>query len=179
MGHNVRSYDPATENDVDIVEGKLVVKDGGAIELQGGTVGDILTGVTEVTFTEAGAGTYTGSVTVPAGSTVVDIIVNAVAQWTAGTSALMDVGDTSDPNGFFAAVDLKSGLAAGDSISFSFAGGKAGAYLGATTVKKRYYATGGTISGVVVASGTDGTAGRTRMIVLYAAPATIVAATKS
>jgi hypothetical protein len=36
----------------------------------------------EVTFTEtAGAGTYTGSVTIPAGSTLIDVIVHAVAVW--------------------------------------------------------------------------------------------------
>jgi hypothetical protein len=36
----------------------------------------------ERTFTEtSGAGTYTGSVSVPAGATIQDIIVNGVALW--------------------------------------------------------------------------------------------------
>jgi len=44
----------------------------------------------EATFTEtAGAGTYTGSVSLPAGATLLDIIINGVALWdNSGTAAL-------------------------------------------------------------------------------------------
>jgi hypothetical protein len=133
----------------------------------------------EVTYTETGAGTYTGSVDVPAGATILNVIVNGVALWTAGTTALMDVGDAADPNGYYAAVDLKAtDLLAGESIAFESAGGKAGAYIANSQVSPRYSATARVISGVVVSVGA-GTAGRTRMSVLYTMPATTVTATKA
>jgi len=73
-----------------------------------------------VLFTEAGAGTYTGTVALPAGAVVVDIIVHAIALWAAATSASMIVGDTVDDNGFFDAIDLKAtDLLAAESISFA------------------------------------------------------------
>lgn len=126
----------------------------------------------EVTFTEAGAaGVYTGSVPVPAGATIHDIIVNGVALWTAGTSALMDVGDVTDPDGYFTQVDLKAtDLLAGESISFSFAGGKAGAYIANSQVSPRYSASARIISGIITTVGTTATAGRTRMTVIYSQP---------
>lgn len=128
--------------------------------------------VAEVTFTEVGAGTYTGSVSIPAGSTVHDVIVNGVALWDAGTSAAMDVGDAADPNGFFAAINLKAtDLLAGESISFESAGGKAGAYIANSQVSPRYSASARVISGIVTSVGA-GTAGRTRMTVVYSKPAT-------
>lgn len=132
----------------------------------------------EVTFTEDGAGTYTGSVALPAGATLIDIIVNGVALWTAATSAAMEVGDGTDPDGFYTAVNLKAtDLLAGESLSFALAGGKAGAYIANSQVSPRYSAAARTISGVVTSVGA-GTAGRTRMVVIYAAPTTS-AATKA
>lgn len=134
----------------------------------------------EVTFTETtGAGTYTGSVTVPAGATIHDIIVNGVALWTATTSAAMDVGDVADPNGYYAAIDLKAtDLLAGESISFALAGGKAGAYIANSQVSPRYSATERVISGIIVTVGAAGNAGRTRMTVVFSLP-TASAATKA
>lgn len=136
----------------------------------------------EVTFTEAGAaGVYTGSVSLPAGATLLDIIIHNTVLWAAGTSALMDVGDVADPNGFFAGIDLKAtDLLAGESISFTHAGGKGGADLdaaGDTHVRRRYLATARVISGVITTVGTTATAGRTRMTVLYCLPVS-TAATK-
>lgn len=132
----------------------------------------------EVTFTETGAGIYTGSVTLPAGATLLDVLVNGVVLWAAATSAAMDVGDATDPNGYYAAIDLKAtDLLAGESISFALAGGKAGAYIAASQVSPRYSATERVISGIVTSVGA-GTAGRTRMTVVYSAPATATAATK-
>ncbi len=134
----------------------------------------------ERSFTETGAGTYTATVAVPAGATILDIIVNGVALWTAATSAVMIVGDATDPDGYFTAVNLKAtDLLAGESISFALAGGKAGAYIANSQVSPRYAAAARTISGVVTSVGA-GTAGRTRMLVLYAAPksADVGAATK-
>jgi hypothetical protein len=134
----------------------------------------------EVTFTEtAGAGTYTGSVSIPAGATIHDIIVNGVALWTAATSAVMIVGDAADPDGFYTAVDLKAtDLLAGESISFALAGGKAGAYIANSQVSPRYSASARVITGSVVTVGGSGTAGRTRMTVVWSLP-TATAATKA
>jgi hypothetical protein len=135
----------------------------------------------EVTYTENGAGTYTGAVSVPAGATILDIIVNGVALWTAGTSASMEVGDGTDPDGYFTAVDLKAtDLLAGESISFALAGGQAGAYIANSQVSPRYAAAARTITGTVVSVGA-GTAGRTRMTVVYHLPlsADVTAATQT
>ena len=135
----------------------------------------------EVTFTEtAGAGTYTGSVPIPAGATIHDIVVNGVALWTAGTSATMKVGDAATDNGYFTGVNLKAtDLLAGESISFDQAGGKAGSYIANNQVSPRYSATARVISGIVVTVGTGGTAGRTRMTVVYSLPSKIGTATKA
>jgi hypothetical protein len=131
----------------------------------------------EVTFTEDGAGTYTGAVTVPAGATILDIIVNGVALWAAGTSATMKVGDATDDDGYYTAVNLKAtDLLAGESISFALAGGKAGAYIANSQVSPRYATTARVISGVVTSVGA-GTTGRTRMTVVFSLP-TATAATK-
>lgn len=134
----------------------------------------------EVTFTETtGAGTYTGSVSVPAGATILDIIVNAVALWDTTTSATMIVGDGTDPDGYFTGVNLKAtDLLAGESISFESAGGKAGAYIANSQVSPRYSASARTITGSITTVGAAGSAGRTRMVVIFAMP-TPSAATKA
>lgn len=128
--------------------------------------------VIERVFTgTSAAGTYTGSVSVPAGATIHDIVVNGVALWNSGTSASMDVGDVADPNGYFAGIDLKAtDLLAGESISFDQAGGKAGAYIANSQVSPRYSATARVISGTIVTVGTL-TTGATRMTVVYSLPA--------
>ena len=123
-----------------------------------------------VTFQAAGEGTVTGSVSVPAGASILDIIVDGVTLWNAATSATMIVGDVADPNGYFDAINLKAtDLLAGESISFALAGGKAGAYIANSQVSPRYSATARTISGVVTQVGT-GTTGLTRMTVIYTLP---------
>lgn len=133
----------------------------------------------ELTFTETGAGTYTGSVDLPAGATVLDIIVSGVALWGAGTSASMDVGDGTDPDGFFTAINLKAtDLLAGENISFDNAGGKAGAYIADSQANQRYSAAARTISAVAVSVGA-GLTGRTRVLVLYTLPQTSTAAVKT
>jgi len=138
--------------------------------------------VEERTFTEtAGAGTYSGSVTIPAGATIVDIIVTAVALWDNTGTASMEVGMT-DPDGFFTAVDLKAtDLLAGESICFALAGGVQGAYIANSHVMERYSASARTVLGTVVTSSTGGSTGRTRMTVIYSLPiaADITAATKA
>ena len=135
----------------------------------------------ERTFTEAGDTTYTGSVAVPAGATILDVVVHAVALWDDGTSAVMKVGDVADDDGIFTGVNLKAtDLLAGESISLGYTGGKEGADVdgGETAgdhVRRRYLSTARVISGVVTTGGQDGTAGRTRMTVLYAMPNSVAA----
>lgn len=131
----------------------------------------------EVTFTEDGDTTYTGSVTVPAGAYILDIIVSAVALWDDGTSAAMIVGDVADPNGWYDAVDLKAtDLILGETLSFSRSGGVGGAYVVSTThVEGQYNASARVITGVITTGGQNGTAGRTRMAVLYCIPTASVA----
>lgn len=133
----------------------------------------------EVTFTEtSGAGTYTGAVSVPAGATIHDIIVNGVALWTNAGAVTMKVGDTDD-DGYYTGIDLKAtDLLAGESLSFALAGGKAGAYIANSQVSPRYSASARTINGIITAASTGGGAGRTRMTVMYSVP-TSSAATKA
>jgi len=128
-----------------------------------------------------GAGVYTATVAVPARATILDIIVNGVALWAAATSATMKVGDVADDDGYFTAVNLKAiDLLAGESLSLESAGGKAGAYVANAQVSPRYSAAARVISGVVTTVGASGTAGRTRLMVVYAVPAAadVAAATK-
>jgi hypothetical protein len=124
----------------------------------------------ELRFQEStGAGTYTASVLLDAGSTLLDIIVNGVALWTATTSATLIVGDAGNDDGFYAAVDLKAtDLLAGESLSFAFAAGKAGAYIANSQVSPRYTGNGRTITAKVTTEGAAGDAGRTRVLVVYA-----------
>lgn len=140
----------------------------------------------EVTFTETtGAGTYTGSVSVPAGATLVDVIVHAVALWDTTTSATMIVGDATDDNGIYTGIDLKAtDLLAGESICFAAAGGKQGADLDdfaapGAQARRRYLSTARVISGIITTVGAAGSAGRTRMVVAYTLPASTIAATKA
>jgi hypothetical protein len=147
---------------------------------QGGRTNATLVESAELTFTETtGAGTYTGSVVLPAGATLLDIIVNGVALWDTTTSATLIAGDATDPDGYYTAVNLKAtDLLAGESISFALAGGKAGAYIANSQVSPRYAAAARTISVVVTTVGAAGSAGRTRALIVYSVPATPVAATK-
>lgn len=133
-----------------------------------------------VTFTEDGDTTYTGTVNIPAGATIVDIIVDAVSLWDDGTSASLIVGDETDPDGFYTAVDLKAtDLLAEQSLAFAIAGGVEGAYIMGTLthVTDRFRAAARTVVGVVTTGGQDGTAGVTRMTVIYHLPANVKAAT--
>lgn len=135
-----------------------------------------------VLFTEAGAGTYTGTIALPADAILIDIIVHAKALWTAATSAAMIVGDAADPNGYYDAINLKAtDLLAGESISFAQTGGKEGADLddpaAGAHVRRRQLATARNISGIITSVGA-GTAGRTYMTVIYTMP-TVSNAVKS
>ena len=155
--------------------GELDIESGGAFKLAGTQVYPTVTA--EVLFTEAGAGTYTGTIALPAGSRIIDIGVDGQALWTAATSASMIVGDDDDDDGFFTATNLKAtDLLAGEINNIEHPGGKAGAYI-ASEQRVLYSADARNIIGKVTSVGA-GTAGRTRMYVVYATPTT-VAATKA
>jgi hypothetical protein len=131
------------------------------------------------TFTEtAGAGTFTATVVIPAGSTVYDVIFRNTVAWNSETSATLDAGDADDPNGYFAAVDVKALTAdtatVPGSISVLQNDTGAGAYGGLI----KFYPTAGLITAAIVKVGTTGTAGRSRLSVIYGTP-TAVAATKA
>lgn len=131
----------------------------------------------EASLTEtAGAGTYTADFTIPAGAEILDIIVIADALWTATTSASLEIGDYTtagvaiDADGFYTNVNLKAtDLLAGESLSFSQSGGKAGAYNTGTNTHwtNRRSATARLLRSRVVTVGAAGDAGRTRVIALY------------
>ena len=182
--------------------GKITVESGGSLKVDGVTVDkDTLamtsltataaelnksdgiaaaayqTVMSEVLFTEAGAGTYTGTIALPAGSRIIDIGVDGQAVWTAGTSASIIVGDGSDPDGFFTETNLKvTDLLEGEINNIEHPGGKAGAYI-ASEQRVLYSTAARNIIGVATSVGA-GTAGRTRLYVVYANP-TAGAATKA
>lgn len=131
--------------------------------------------VKELAFVEAGTGTYTGTMALPAGSRIIDIGVDGQVLWNSAGAVSLIVGDDADPDGFFTATDLKAtDLLAGEINNLEHPGGKAGAYI-ISEQRKLYQATARNIVAVVtVASGT-GTAGRTRVFVAYgvAIPVTV------
>ncbi|MBE3040333.1 MAG: hypothetical protein IMZ62_16165, partial [Chloroflexi bacterium] len=127
------------------------------------------------TFTEtAGAGTYTATVAVPAGYTVLNIDwINAVV-WNNTTSATMNVGDDDDPDGYFVAIDVKAVPAAAARLSSlpNVAGGSYGVYCGAP----KAYAGAKTITATVVTVHAVGDTGRSTLIVEMVKTANAVAA---
>ena len=138
----------------------------------------------EITYTEAGAaGTYTGTVTVPGNSWLLDIKVWNDVLWTAGTDALMDIGDADDADGWFTQISLKAtDIVAGanaEVIDFNNPGGQEGAYLVTATGERAemYSASARVITGLVTTTGASGTAGRSRMLVIYTDPTVPTVAT--
>jgi len=118
------------------------------------------------------AGVYTAAINVPARSSILNVIVDGIALWNAGTSASMDIGDAADPNGHFAAINMKAtDLLAGESIDAFHQGGQAGAYFtapgAATHMGVRYSASARTISAVLTTVGTVPTTGDTNVTVVY------------
>jgi len=140
----------------------------------------------EVTFTEAGAaGTYAGSVTVPAYSWLLDIKLYNLTYWGAGTSATMKVGDAAVTDGWFTGLNLKTTDivdfttgANAEVIDFNNAGGKPGGYLVAATGERElmFATTERVITGHVTTVGATSSVGRTRMVVMYTDPTTATVA---
>lgn len=128
--------------------------------------------IEERAFVETdGAGTYTAEVAIPVGARVLDVRWNNTALWTAVTSATLNVGDSDDPDGYFSAIDLKTGPAidvngAGGMSAIIGAATEAGAYKG---LSKKYDA-GGSITATIVTVGGTGDAGNSALTVLYCVP---------
>ena len=132
--------------------------------------------IEEIAFAEVGgAHTYTGTISVPIGSTVINVVVRNTALWTNGTSASLVVGDHDDANGYIEATDLKAapladtnGAGAGLSTLLSL-GASAGAYKGGAG---KYCAARKTITATVTTGAGAQTTGRTIVSVFYSFPAT-------
>lgn len=142
-----------------------------------------------ITLTENGAATsYTGSVVLPAGSILHELLVIPRVLWN-GTSASLSVGDTASATGYFNAVNLKAtDLLVGEVLSIASSenwGGKQGAYLVAATGVKGpvtsnfgvSYVTGSTINFVVTPGAADGSLGRTDCVVVFSTPTVIAQVT--
>lgn len=122
--------------------------------------------------------THTATFPIPAGATLVDIIVDAGALWTGGTASLT-VGDTASANGYFTATNLKAtDLLVGEQLRASNAslwGGVNGSYLVSATGRRGpvssnfggKYVAGSNIVAVVTVTTPATTAGRTYVTVLY------------
>lgn len=130
-------------------------------------------------FTEdATSLTHTATFTIPAGSTLLDIIVVPQVLWTGGT-ATFTCGDANSANGWFTATNLKAtDLILGERLQASNAnnwGGVNGAYLTtagrfgqqSTNMIGGYCPTAYSVIGVVTVGTPATTAGRTRMYVLW------------
>jgi hypothetical protein len=131
----------------------------------------------EVTFTEtSGAGTYTGTMALPAGSRIIDIGCDGQALWNSAGACALVVGDAGSANGFFTSTDLKAvDLLAGEINNLEHPGGKAGAYI-ASEQRNLYSAAARSIIAVVTQASGTGTLGRTRVYVTYTVPTPVAAA---
>lgn len=132
------------------------------------------------------AGVWSASFEVPVGAVLIDVIVHATALWTATTSATLIVGDATDDDGFYTAVDLKAtDLLAGESLSFANPAGQFGAdvvmdytsvsTIGASYIKRRMLAAARTLSAKVTTVGAPVTTrpGDTTVVFVYAYPSPI------
>ena len=123
------------------------------------------------------AGVYSISTVIPAGSYIIDVQVHADTLWNNGTSATLIVGDSDDPNGFYAAVNAKAtDLIANEVLSLYHLGGKGGAYVTDDNgIMTQYSSSARTVSAEMTTVGTVATAGVTRIIVIWAKPTDSVA----
>ena len=145
-----------------------------------------------ITFTEdASSTTHTGTVEIPAGSTLMNIQFVSTVLWAnSGGTVLLTIGDDDDPNGWFEAINLKaSELLVGEVLDITQSanwGGKDGDYLTAAGRKGQavaaysgvYAASATEVIGVVTVGTPATTAGRTFMTVTYAT-GTVTAATSA
>lgn len=168
---------------IDGTNRKVAYPSASAVEMPAGVTGGIvaLTGL----FTEdATTTTHTMTFTIPAGATLLDILVVPQVLWTDSSAALV-VGDANSANGWFTTTELDAtDLVIGERLQASNAnnwGGVNGAYL--TTAGRfgqqsanmigGYCPSAYSVIGVVTVATPSGTAGRTRMTVLYYTGSTV------
>lgn len=147
------------------------------------TIAGVKTGLVQsktIAFVEdATSLTHTATVALPAGATLLDILVTNKALWTAA-AAVLKVGDTAADDGYFIGVDCKAtDLLVGEVLSVSGTtgnwGGKNGAYLVAATGRRGpaatnfgfYYDAGSNIVATMTVTTPATTVGRTFVTVLY------------
>ncbi len=153
-----------------------------------GNAGTGLIYVKQCLFTEDATSTiHTATFTLPAGSTLLDIIVVPQVLWTGGTAAFT-CGDANSANGWFTTTDLKAtDLLLGERLQASGDnnwGGKNGAYLTtagrfgqqATNLIGGFCPTAYSVIGVVTVGTPATTVGRTRMYVLWMVGESVVPA---
>lgn len=145
--------------------------------------------VKKVAFVEdATSVTHTGTVPIPAGATIHDIIFTTTVLW-ADTASTVIIGDSDDPDGYFASTDLDAtDLLVGEVFSIHGGvqtwGGKLGVYLVSATGRMGsavagnsglYYGVANSIIAVVAVTTPSGTAGRSFLTVAYSVGETIAA----
>lgn len=128
--------------------------------------------------------TSTGTVVIPAGATLHDIVVTSSVLWSKA-SARFTCGDAQAATGWFTATDLSgTDLLLGERLSAASGqwGGVNGVYLvaatgvfGQATATKAgpYYVTAGSVIGVCTVTPGAGAAGRTFMTVTYSVGQTV------
>ena len=123
-----------------------------------------------MSFDDDGGGAA-GVYSIPAGSYIQDVQVHTDTLWDSGTSATLIVGDSDDPNGFYAAVNAKAtDLVANEVLSFGHDGGKLGAYITDDNgVMTQYSSSAREITAEMTTIGTT-TAGVTRIVVIWVKP---------
>jgi len=146
--------------------------------------GHVITGVpltARIDFVQtSGNGVYTGSVTLPAGAVLLDIVPMDTAAWDS-TTALLNMGDGVNATGFIASLNLTALGPMTTGVGYSYAGDIAtnggflspGAYANAPGSRIDYPA-GGTITATITQTGA-GTAGRTSVVVVYTVPTVTLA----
>jgi hypothetical protein len=107
----------------------------------------------EFDYSELPTGIETEVVDLPPGAIVTGGFAHVETADNAATSAVLNVGDSADPDRYVTVLDLKT--AAGVSEAF------------AVTVLGRKYPSGGAITATRTAVGAAATAGKTRIVVFY------------
>lgn len=116
-----------------------------------------------ITFTEtAGAGTYTGTIEIPVGGMIHEVWWETTAAWDAITT-LLDAGFTGSLTTYFNDANV-------DAVGANEAG--------LNVVAPDLFDSGTTFTAAITTTGTGGTTGRSRVVVLWSVP-TQTAATKA
>jgi len=132
--------------------------------------------------------TYTGTIPIPAGSIIHDVVFTTSVLWT-DSSAAVTVGDTGTATGWFTSTNLAAtDLVVGEVLSAKGGiqtwGGKNGAFLVSVTGRMgsaaagnggMYYGVADSIIAVVTVSTPSGTAGRSFLSVTYSVGEAIAA----